>query len=348
VNGAYLQGLATAVPEHVLHQEEVARAAGEVFAARGHDIARLLPAFSAAGIETRHACVPIDWYRTPHGWAEKNALYLDHALDLLTRAAGSAAAEAGLPLDGIDAVVTVSSTGIATPSLDARLMERLPLRRDVTRLPLFGLGCAGGVLGLNRAADLARSGQRVLLLVAELCTLTFRLDDLSKANVIAAALFGDGVAALVLGPEPGAEETIEIAAGGEYTWPETLDVMGWNVEDDGLGVRFARDIPHFVRTRFAAAATGFAAGRGRRLADYDGFICHPGGRKVIEALEEVLDLQRGGLVVARDVLRRFGNMSAATALFCLAEQRRRGMRGRWLASALGPGFTAGFAELAAS
>ena len=192
-----LLSLATAVPPYVLDQAEVELAAARLFADSYRDFERLRPIYANARIERRYSCVPIEWYREPRGFAERTRLYIDNAIELLERAAREAVARAGLNLDDIDGLVVVSSTGIATPSLDALLMERLVLRRDMRRLPIFGLGCAGGVIGLARAAELARADPeaRLLVLVVELCGLTFRARDMSKSNLIATALFGDGAAA---------------------------------------------------------------------------------------------------------------------------------------------------------
>ncbi|HTY68574.1 MAG TPA: 3-oxoacyl-[acyl-carrier-protein] synthase III C-terminal domain-containing protein [Alphaproteobacteria bacterium] len=349
-----LLSLATAVPPIVLHQADVIARAATLFDGRKSDIERLMPVFENAGIATRYSCVPLDWYERDHGWAERNRLYTDHALDLLEHAAQECLDRAGVAAGAIDAIVTVSTTGIATPSLDARLMERLAVRRDVVRLPIFGLGCAGGVLGLARATSLAQSmpGARVLCLVVELCALTFRKMDQSKSNIIAAALFGDGAAAVLLGPPgdaDGAAPPPVIEARGEYTWPDSLDVMGWHVEDDGLGVQFSRDIPTLVRTQLRPVLDRFLAGEGLSLSDIDGFACHPGGVKVIAALEEAFALEPGSLEIAREILTEYGNMSAVTVLFVLERllrtRRRRNRRGRVLMSALGPGFTAGFLTL---
>lgn len=349
-----LLSLATAVPPIVLHQADVIARAATLFDGRKSDIERLMPVFENAGIATRYSCVPLDWYERDHGWAERNRLYTDHALDLLEHAAQECLDRAGVAAGAIDAIVTVSTTGIATPSLDARLMERLAVRRDVVRLPIFGLGCAGGVLGLARAASLAQSmpGARVLCLVVELCALTFRKMDQSKSNIIAAALFGDGAAAVLLGPPADADAAAPppiIEARGEYTWPDSLDVMGWHVEDDGLGVQFSRDIPTLVRTQLRPVLDRFLAGQGLSLSDIDGFACHPGGVKVIAALEEAFGLEPGSLEIAREILTDYGNMSAVTVLFVLERllraRRRRNRRGRVLMSALGPGFTAGFLTL---
>ncbi len=344
-----LLSVATAVPPIQLHQSAVMERARALFREWGDDIERLLPVYANAGIETRYSCVPIAWYEQPHGWAEKNRLFLDHALALLEQATLDCLSGAGLRPGDIDAIVCVSTSGIATPSLDARLMERLKLRRDVTRLPIFGLGCAGGVLGLARAASLARAmpGARVLFLVVELCGLTFRRADQSKSNVIATALFGDGAAAALLvadgQTDAGASRSgHRIAASGEHTWADSLDIMGWQVEDDGLGVQFSKDIPSLIRAEFGAVLDGFLRQSGLRRGDIDHFLCHPGGTKVIDSLEEVIGRGRGTLEHSRSVLRDFGNMSAVTVMFVLNRFLQSGGGGRSLLTAVGPGFTAGF------
>lgn len=326
-----------------------------LFAAQGQTelFERLRPAYANAGIDQRYSCVPLSWYGEPHGWRERTALYIDNALDLAVEASWACLGRSGLGTEDMDAVVTISTTGIATPSLDALVIERMALRPDVTRLPVFGLGCAGGVLGVARAAALARAmpGRRVLLVVVELCGLTFRPADPSKSNIVATALFGDGAAAAVLSTEG---DGPSITGTGEYTWPGTLDVMGWRVEDDGLGVLFSQDIPTIVRNRMGPAAAHVLAGEGLTFGDIDGFVCHPGGAKVIVALEDAFALPEGGLDVAREVLRRHGNMSAPTVLFVLERTLARdvardvgGAFRRYLLTALGPGFTAGFVLLEA-
>ena len=337
-----LLALKTAVPSHVLLQSDVRASISELFRGR-RDIDRMLPVFDHAGIRKRHSCAPIGWYAERHGWSERTRLYLDNAVPLLERVARDCLEAAGMSAADIDAVVVVSTTGIATPSLDALLVERMQLRRDVQRLPIFGLGCAGGVVGLARAAALASAnpGSRVLFLVVELCTLTFRLDDSSKSNIVAAALFGDGAAGAILSCAGGHGPSIGPA--GEYTWPDSLDIMGWDVEEDGLKARFSQNIPVLVRAHFREVLQEFLCRHRLNVSAFDGFACHPGGAKVLDALEEALGLEAGALEDSRAILREYGNMSAATALFVL--ERMQGTTNRTLMSALGPGFTAGFLVL---
>lgn len=344
-----LLGIATAVPPFRLRQSDVARSTADLFKTSYDDFERLMPVYENAAIKSRYSCVPISWYSEPHGLKDRNALYIENAVNLLEDAAGRALAQAGLDPVDVDAVISVSTSGIATPSLDALIVERMNLRRDVERLPIFGLGCAGGVIGLARAGQMAisRPGSHVLLLVVELCGLTFRRNDHSKSNVIATALFGDGAAAVVLTSETTADSSAPILrAWGEHTWVGTLDVMGWNVEDDGLGVLFSQDIPGIVRRDYRAALDRFLAANDLSLGDIDRFAVHPGGAKVVDALEEGLGLEPGCLADSRAVLRDFGNISAATVLFVL-KRILTGSKppGRILVSSLGPGFTAGFLVL---
>jgi alkylresorcinol/alkylpyrone synthase len=292
--------------------------------------------------------MPVDWYFTPRSWPERTAAYLEGAVDLFARAAEAALDEAGLTGAEVDAIVTVSSTGVATPSLEARAMHRLGFRPDAQRIPVFGLGCAGGATGLSLAARLARAdpGSVVLFVCVELCTLAFRMDGLSKADVVATALFGDGAAACVL--RAGETGFAEIAGSAEHTWPDTLDIMGWRVDPDGLGVIFAQAIPPFARREMRPAVDAMLAGQDLTIADVDRFICHPGGTKVVEALEGALDLGQGALDLEREVLADHGNMSAPTVLFVLDRARRRGLPARSVVTALGPGFTASTVTLLAA
>jgi alkylresorcinol/alkylpyrone synthase len=335
-----LVSLATAVPEHVLLQQDIASAAGKIFSNRYDDFDRLSRVFTTAGIHKRHAVRPLEWFFEPHGWPERTAAYLEGALKLFVAAATKALDDAGLNAGDVGAIVTVSSTGIATPSLEARALGIMGFRDDVHRVPVFGLGCAGGVTGLSVAARLAEAqpGSIVLFVAVELCTLSFRLDELTKANIVATALFGDGAAACVLcAAEQG---VVEIEASGEHTWPDTLDIMGWSVDPEGFGVIFARAIPPFAETHMGPAVNGILQRAGLQPRDVDRFICHPGGKKVVAALERALMLEQGSLDHERSVLSDYGNMSAPTVLFVLERVIRAGLPLRSVLTALGPGFTA--------
>jgi alkylresorcinol/alkylpyrone synthase len=343
-----LLAVATAVPPYPLDQEDVMERV-RLLLGRPQNLDRLLPVFANAGIRRRYSCVPIEWYYGAHGWAERNRVYVASALDLLEAVTRRLLEGSGRDKDDIAGIVVASTTGIATPSLDALLMERMGLRRTVRRLPIFGLGCAGGVLGLARAASQAAvtPGELVLFLVVELCALSFRRDDWSASNIVATALFGDGAAGALLSTEGVGPA---IVAAGEHTWPGSLDVMGWEIADDGLSAIFSREIPELVARQLHDVATDFLGRHGLALGDIDRFVCHPGGAKVVTALEHAFGLGHGALFDAWGVLRDYGNMSAATVLFVLdrvlAAAQATGERWeRALMNALGPGFTAGFLVL---
>ena len=338
-----LLALKSAVPPYVIAQSEAARYARSLFA-EVRDIARLIPVFENTGIARRYSCVPIEWYVANHGWMDRTQLYIENAVNLLETVTRRLLEEANLQTDDIDSIVVASTTGIATPSLDALLVERMGLRRDIRRLPIFGLGCAGGVTGLARAADLARAypGSRVLFLVVELCALTFRKNDISKSNIVATALFGDGAAGAILSTDG---EGPALGAAGEHTWPHSLDVMGWDMAEDGLKARFATSIPGLVASDFRSLLDEFLARNSIARAGIDAFACHPGGAKVLDALEDALQMPRGALEDSRSILRDYGNMSAVTVLFVAERMDVRKKVQRTLLTALGPGFSAAFLML---
>jgi alkylresorcinol/alkylpyrone synthase len=339
-------GQATAVPPHLLDQTEVAKRVQGVFKRLFGRYPGLTDVFVNAGIERRYSVRPIEWFDEPRDWPQRTEAYLEGAGALFVDVAERALKVAKLTARDVDAVVAVSSTGIATPSIEARVAKRMGFRSDVNRVPVFGLGCAGGVSGLAIGSRLARAipGAVVLVVVIELCTLAFRRDRITKADVITSALFGDGAAALVLRADSGARG-LRIGAAQEHLWPGTLDVMGWTMDPIGFGVLLSRSLPRFVEERLAAPARRFLKSEG--LNGMTRFICHPGGAKVLAAVEAALELQTGTLRDEREVLRNYGNMSAATVLFVLERALNRGFSGRAVLTALGPGFTASFLAIEA-
>jgi alkylresorcinol/alkylpyrone synthase len=345
---ARLCSIATAVPEHVVTQTEVAERTRRAFSLRMPEFDRIAPVFENAGIAARHSVRPGDWYEQDRSWTERTDVYLSEATQLFISAARLALERAGLSGEDVDCVVTVSSTGIATPSLETRAAAALKLRPDVARVPVFGLGCAGGVSGLSIAARLAeaRPGSNVLLVAVELCSLAIRLDKLTKANIVALALFGDGAAAAVIRTD--VHGHARITAADEYTWPDTLDIMGWDVDQQGFGVIFDRSIPPFATEHLRPAIDGILRRQGVPRSRIDRFICHPGGAKIIEAIETGLSLKTGILDHERAILARFGNMSAPTALFVLERVMAEGLPPLSMLMALGPGFTLSTLTLARS
>lgn len=335
-----LAGLGLAVPPHELSQLQARRTAERIFGGRWPDFARLATSFETSGVERRYSVAPLDWFETPRTWPERTALYLESATALFVEAARNALADGGLAASDIDTVVTISSTGIATPTLEARAFEAMGFRSDLHRVPVFGLGCAGGVSGMAIAARLARAmpGSNVLMVSIETCTLNFRDDRLSKADVIASVLFGDGAAAACLTTGGGASAPA-IGEGEEHLWPDTLGIMGWDVDAAGFGVIFDRSIPSFVEAHFRDAAAACLARADLCPEDIARFVCHPGGAKVVETIELTMGFEPGLLDHERGVLRDYGNMSAPTALFVLKRVMDEGRSGQMALAALGPGFT---------
>jgi alkylresorcinol/alkylpyrone synthase len=344
---ARLVSVATAVPENVIEQPRAQEHARAQFAHRIRDYERLASVFSSTGIERRHSVRALPWFSESHGWKDRSDAYLDGATRLFQEVAQRALDAAGLRPAAINAVITVSSTGVTTPSLEARVLPHMNFRADVERTPIFGLGCAGGVTGLALAARLAsaRVGTTVLLVAVELCTLAFRLDRATKADVIATSLFGDGAAAAIVSSDGSIPAIATFAGSTEHLWPDTLDIMGWAIDDVGLGVLLSRSLPGFVERRYRESFDEAV----RRLELDPGRIgrvlCHPGGTKVIEAIESALELPAGSLDYEREVMRDFGNMSSPTVLFVLERAIAAGLCASTVLAALGPGFTASYVAL---
>lgn len=338
-----LEALGTAVPGPGVPQAEVKAKAAEVLGALAPELVEKLSVFDSTGIRNRYFVRPMEWYLETHGWAERAQVFAQEGTDLLERATREALDEAGLRPGDVDGVVLVCTTGIATPSLDARLANRLGLPEGMQRVPVFGLGCAGGVAGLNLAADLARAHptKRFLALSLETCSLAFNLTDLSVRAFIATTLFADGCgAAIVRGDEVEGPSLGRLRRGMSHQWRDSEGVMGWDVLDEGLRVVFSRRIPEIVEHQFAPVVERYLK---REDAGSPRLLLHPGGTKVLDAYEAALKPAPHALDESRAVLREFGNMSSPTVLFVLREAlRRRAMAPgeTALLGALGPGFTA--------
>jgi alkylresorcinol/alkylpyrone synthase len=339
IQSCSLLSLATAVPPHVVEQPDAKAFAREAWGGNKALFDRLSGVFDNAGIARRHIVAPQDWYMHGHGWHDRNAVYLEAAEQLFVDAATAAIEKAGLTPDQIDGVVTVSTTGIATPSLEARAAQRVGFRDNIRRVPVFGLGCAGGVNGLSLASRLALAdpGTFWLFVTVETCSISIRLDSDDPAAIVATALFGDGAAAAVV--TSGVHSLAHITGSAEKLWPDTLRIMGWDVDDPGLSVVFDRAIPPFVETELAEAVDGMCEQLGITRDAIDRFCCHPGGVKVIDAIESALHLNQGELNLEREVLRDYGNMSAPTVLFVLERLLERGLPDKVMMTAFGPGFT---------
>jgi alkylresorcinol/alkylpyrone synthase len=339
-----IAGVATAVPPHRVSQDDIAERAKQVFP----HLARLSALYANTGISNRYACQPKEWYYERHGWEARTEVFQRHALQLLEEVTLAAIDAAGIGLNDVRALVVNTITGLAIPSLDAKLMNRLKLPSSVERIPIFGLGCGGGVAGLARAARYAQAmpGSHVLFLTVDLCSLCLRIADPSMAMFVSAALFGDGAAGVVLrnvgGSEAGASGRGRILAVGDHFWPDTERIMGWDIKGDGFGVVLSPELPGLMRKRLAPAVRDFLDANGMSLGEFTGFLLHPGGAKILETAQKVLGLTPDDLALSAGILRDFGNMSSPTALFALDRAVKGGARGPHLMIAFGPGFSGYF------
>ena len=329
---AKINAIATAVPEYQISQADVLSRMSQL-APKGIP-SRLHSIYENAGIEKRHIVQPADAYMTGQDWTTRNQIYLEESEKLLAKVSLEALAKAGLEAGQIDTIICVSTTGIATPSVPSQMIPDMGFRKNVMIAPLFGYGCAGGVMGLQVARDmiLADGARNVLLLTVELCSLAFRIGDLTKKGIVSTALFADGASACVISSKG---DGPALGAFTQVTWPNTRDMMGWDIDEQGLGLVLARDIPSFVLKEFSPVIDEFLQTQNIDKAGLSQPACHPGGRKVIESLESYFECD---LPATRDILSQYGNMSAPTVHFVM-EQLLQSGEGPLLLTALGPGFT---------
>jgi len=327
-----LLSIGTALPPHRITQAQVlgilAEAKGKALPPRMADI------LGNTGIEQRHIAMPPEYYFGERSWADRARVYEDTAIDLFESAAEQALQRAGVTAADIGQIVYVSTTGTMTPSLPSRMIATMGFAPNTRCVPLFGYGCAGGVIGLGVAADLHRAAPEkpVLLVSLELCSIAYDHARMDKKDMVALALFADGCAAAVIG----AGEGPEISAFASHVWPETLDMMGWEIGDTGFDLVLARDIPLFVNSHFAPVCDAFLAKQGLAKSDMAEPACHPGGGRVVDALAEYFG---NDLPATRAVLRQNGNMSSPTVLFVLEALLAAGPIAKpTLMTALGPGF----------
>jgi alkylresorcinol/alkylpyrone synthase len=317
----------------------------KVFVDSIEEIERLLTVFDNSRIENRQLMMPLEWYLKPHSQLERTRIYQQDGLELLDEAARSCLAKAGCPPDQVDQVIFVSSTGHATPTLDAHLINRLGMSPDTTRIPTWGLGCAGGAAGLSRAFDhcLAWPGHRVLLVALECCSLTFMAGDVTKKNLVATSLFADGAAAVLVGGDLTGDDGLSIVATRSHLFPESYRIMGWDFQDDGMQLILSPKLPLLISKELPALVNGFLSGHNLTLDDLVHFVTHPGGARVVDAYREALQLSNENLKQTEDLLRRHGNISSVSVLVVLEEWLAAGgmtKQGHGLLSAFGPGFSA--------
>ena len=340
--GARILAVSTALPPHYVDQDTLLAAFRELWGQKHFNLDRLEHLHRAVRVGGRHLALPIERYRALESFSARNSAWIEAAVAAGEDALRKALAAADLSPAQIDHLYFVTVTGIATPSVDARLVDRLGLRPDIKRVPIFGLGCVAGAAGLARAADVLRGqpGEVAVLLAVELCSLTLQRDDLSIPNIIASGLFGDGASAAVL--DGGARRRgPRVVATRSVFYPDTERIMGWDVVDTGFKVVLSPAVPQLVREHLRSDVDSFLSSHKLSRRDLRHWICHTGGPRVLEAVEEALDLPREAMRRCWDSLEQVGNLSSASVLFVLSDlmasgEPRPGDKGLLLA--MGPGF----------
>lgn len=342
----------TAVPQYIITQEEAKEFAKFLFNGKFKDMDRLLKIFENTQITKRHFCVPIEWFRNNHSFEEKNKIYIENSIQLAKEAINKLISKNNIVLDMVSHIFYISSTGISTPSIDAHLfnLPEFNFSPYIKRTPIWGLGCAGGAVGLARAYEyvLAFPKEMVLVIALEIGELAFFREDFTKSNFIASSLFADGAAAVLLvgddfqiGPTS-LNSNINILGSLSTIWHDSLDVMGWDVQNEGLKVIFSKDIPTIIKNDLKKSVDYFLQKNKLSYNDIVNYVLHPGGTKVIEAYQEVFNIPENKLDQCKIVLNQYGNMSSPTVLFVLKEimKQKTSEKGYGLLLALGPGFSA--------
>ena len=335
---------AQALPPNYVDQETLLAAFRAHWGQKHFNLDRLEQLHRAVRVGGRHLALPLEKYLELKSFSARNDAWARVAVEVGAEAVRKALLAADLAPSQVDHLYFVTVTGIATPSIDARLVDKLGLRPDVKRVPIFGLGCVAGAAGLARVHDVLRGApsETAVLLAVELCSLTLQREDLSIPNIIASGLFGDGAAAAVL--DGGARQRgPRIAATRSVFYPGTERVMGWDIVDSGFKVVLSPQVPQLVRERLRGDVDSFLGAQGLKRNDITHFLCHSGGPKVLEAFEEALEIPREKTQRTWDSLREVGNLSSASVLFVLADllasgEAKPGDKGLLLA--MGPGFCA--------
>ena len=336
---------ATALPPYTMTRDEVKYYMGRVFDIPDRRLEALMAIADNAQVHKRYSIFPIEYTVEPRPLSKTNQEYIEHAVKLGRQAAEECLRRAGLRPDEVDLIITVSCTGFMIPSLDAHLINLMGFRSNVRRMPFTELGCAAGAMALGRAADYlkAHPGGNVLIISVELPSLTFQRKDVTQANLISSILFGDGAAAVLVSGK--AEKGPKILVSETYTFPDSLDAMGFDLRDSGFHILLSKDVPEMIGARIRELVHGFLERHGRKQEDIKGWILHPGGARLLGNVEKELGLCKCDTQPSWDVLGNVGNLSSATILFILQEwlEKRPLKTDEYaLAAAFGPGFSAEF------
>lgn len=338
-----IAGVASSLPKHYYPQAVLASAMQRYWSGKLDNSRKIELLHSRVGVDGRFLVLPMAEYEDLAPWGRANDVWIEAAQELGEQAICRALARAGLDRERLAAFFFISVTGIASPSIDARLINRMGLSKNLRRVPIFGLGCVAGAAGISRAADYVRAypDQAALLLSVELCSLTIQRGDLSMANLISAGLFGDGAAAVIIAGADCGLPGPEILATRSIFYPDTEDVMGWNISENGFKIVLSKEVPLMVHKHLAGDIDEFLADRGMTRRDIGSWILHTGGPAILEATETALGLHDGELDASWTCLRRTGNLSSASVLMVLEEvmSKRRPAPGTYsLLAAMGPGF----------
>ena len=339
-----IAGAGSAFPKHYYPQAVLLAALREYWRGQIENPRMLDQLHAHAGVDGRHLVLPLERYYDLKNFGEFNRIWIDAAQELGERAIRCAMSRAGLELSQIGALFFVSVTGIASPSIDARLINRMNLPTNIRRTPIFGLGCVAGAAGVARAADYVRAypDKVAVLLSVELCSLTLQREDLSLANLVSSGLFGDGAAAVVVaGADVPVNSGPEIIATASVFYPDTEEVMGWDISEKGFRIVLSREVPEVVREHLGPDVDALLAQHGFERAQVGSWVMHTGGPKVLEAAEESLGMKKGEIQASWDCLRRVGNLSSASVLCVLEDvmlNRRPEPGTLGVMAALGPGF----------
>ncbi len=338
-----IAGVSGALPPNYYGQGAILDALSSYWSGRLENPRLLGRLHSRTGVEGRYFVMPLENYRAVQSWGASNDIWIEAARDLGEKAIRCALQRAGFDPADIGALFFVSVTGIASPSIDAMLVNRMQLSPHVKRIPIFGLGCVAGAAGIARAADYVRAypDEIAVLLSVELCSLTLQRGDLSVANMISSGLFGDGAAAVVIAGSERASQGPRILATRSVFYPDTERLMGWDISEEGFRIVLSPEVPDAIVEHLGNDVDQFLGGMGLSRGNIGTYIVHTGGPKVIEAVEQALELRNGELKASWDCLRRMGNLSSASVLFVLEDAmiRRRPAPGTLsLLAAMGPGF----------
>ena len=336
---------ATAVPPHTITREDVKFYMGKVFDIPERRLEAMMSIVDNANVHKRHAIFPIEYTVEPRPLSKTNNEYMEHAIKLGFEATQKCLERAGMKPEDIDLIITVSCTGFMIPSLDAHMINELGFRSDVRRMPFTELGCAAGAMALARAADFIQAypSRNVLIVAVELPSLTFQRKDISQANLISSILFGDGAAAVIVTGKP--YKGPKILSSETYTFPNSLDAMGFDLRDSGFHILLSKDVPEMIGARMRELVDCFFKRRGLSQEQIKGWILHPGGSRLLSNVEQALGLTHEDTQPSWDILGNVGNLSSATILFILQEWlEKRPLQSGDLAfaGAFGPGFSAEF------